>query len=968
MKGNLLSMAIRGAILAAIGVAPVVAQESSTASDINCVEGKNDPRCATNEGEIEQITVTGSRISRPNAVSPTPVTSLTSEDINLGGDVNLGDVLNDLPALRSTFSGNNSGRFIGTVGLNLLDLRGMGTSRTLVLQDGRRHIASSIGTSAVDVNTIPEDLLERVDVITGGASAIYGADAVTGVVNFVLKDDFEGVKISAYGSDTDNGGAETSEMSITFGKNFFDGRANIAGSVQTSNRDDVYGYDREWITKGWGTIPNPDDTGPADGISDRIVVPNYTAPILSEPGVVWGYDLTYGFYPFGYTFDPDGSSRPMIPGDICAAGRCSGGDGYRWIGQYQMYPRTENTNVFLKGSYDITDSMQVFAEAKYVNNEAESFGQASFSFDVYSTDNPFLDPAMADEILATTGLPFFGMYRMHSDLGYRGDLAERETQRFVLGVKGDIDGNWNYETSLVYGEYDGTVRYVNNRHEERFAQAIDAIELDGEIVCADPDARANGCQPLDLFGKGRASQEAIDYVMLQNTGSYENMSQLVASGSISGDLVELPAGPLSVAGGVEYREETSNVDYDDIIKNGETFMNALAPTDGEYDVSEVFVEASAPLLAGLPGVQSLIFDTAYRASDYSTIGSTGAWKTGIDWSIYDDLRFRATASEAVRAPNIDELFAPLGQNFFNIDDPCDADEIPYAPNPAQRAANCAALGLAADYQSPWNEGPTLPGFSGGNENLGEETATTFTYGFVFTPGFAEGLTLTVDYWDIEIEDAISYYGGQTVLDKCVDAASINNAFCANIERDANGDLVSLTSQALNASALTAKGIDYEVRYEFALADLLNSDDLGSLTLSLLGTHLLERNDYSFQDDPSEVDQIDGELGDPTDTFISNVTYRYGNLSVNWRHQYIDSMALFDMPDYRPESVATPYTGEVRYNSLQSRYLFQDNIEVFGGVNNIEDTAPPAYLSGTGGGSGMYDTLGRTYYLGANYTF
>ncbi|WP_237067827.1 TonB-dependent receptor plug domain-containing protein [Microbulbifer guangxiensis] len=961
MKGNLLSMAIRGAILAAVGVTPAFAQDSTNTADATCVEGSQDPTCITGDAAIEQVTVTGSRITRPNAVSPTPVTSLTSEDINLGGDVNLGDVLNDLPALRSTFSGNNSGRFIGTVGLNLLDLRGMGTSRTLVLQDGRRHIASSIGTSAVDVNTIPEDLLERVDVITGGASAIYGADAVTGVVNFVMKDDFEGVKISAYGSDTDNGGAETTEMSITFGQNFFDGRANIAGSIQTSARDDVYGYDREWITKGWGTLRNPEDTGPEDGIPDRIVVQDYTLPVLSEAGFAYtGLGLV--------TFDEDGTARPVEYGSICdSSGRCSGGDGYRWIGQYQMYPRTENTNVFVKGRYDLTDSMQLFAEAKYVNNEAESFGQASFSYDGYSSTNPFLDDSFS-QALTDAGIGGFGMYRMHSDLGYRGNLAERETQRYVLGVKGDIDGNWNYETSLVWGEYDGNVRYLNNRHNARFAEAINAVEIDGEIVCADAEARANGCQPLDLFGEGRASQEAIDYVMLQNTGSYENMTQMVASGFISGDLINLPAGPLSVAGGFEYREETSNVDYDQIIKDGATFMNALAPTDGEYDVSEFYVEASAPLLSGLPGVQSLTFDTAYRASDYSTIGSTGAWKAGLDWTVYDDLRFRATASEAVRAPNIDELFAPLGQNFFNVDDPCDADEIPYAPDPALRAANCAALGLAADYQSPWNEGPTLPGFSGGNENLQEETATTFTYGFVFTPGFAEGLTLTVDYWDIEIEDAISYYGGQTILNKCVDGSSINNAFCGNIERDANGDLVSLTSSALNASALTANGIDYEVRYQFALADVFNSDDLGSLTLSLLGTHLLERNDYSFQDDPSDVDQIDGELGDPTDTFISNVTYSYGNLSVNWRHQYIDSMALFGIGDSRPESAAPSYTGKVGYNSLQTRYLFQDSIEVFGGVNNIEDTAPPAYLTGTGGGSGMYDTLGRTYYLGANYTF
>lgn len=950
MKGNMLSMAIRGAILAAVSATPAFAQEDTKAADASQID----------EGTIEQVTVTGSRISRPNAVSPTPVTTLTAEDISLSGETNLGDFLNDLPALRSTFSGQNSGRFIGTVGLNLLDLRGLGTSRTLVLQDGRRHIASSVGTSAVDVNTIPEDLIERVDVITGGASAIYGADAVSGVVNFVMKDNFEGVKISAFGSDTDNGGAATNEVSITLGQNLFDGRANIAGSFSHTSRGDVYGTDREWITKGYGTLRNPENTGPDDGIPDRIVVQDYTLPILSDQG--------FAYTPLGLmTFDPDGTARPVEYGSICdATGRCSGGDGYRWIGQYQMYPRMETDNLFVKGHFDVSDSMRVFAEAKLVNHEAESWGQASFSYDGYSSTNPFLDQDLSDA-LVDAGVPAFGMYRMHSDLGYRGDLTERETQRFVLGVKGDIAGDWNYEASVVYGAYNADVYYLNNRHNERFAQAINAIEVDGQIVCADEEARAAGCQPLNLFGSGLNSQEAIDWVMLDNTGSEEEMTQLVASGFIGGDIIELPAGPLSVVGGFEYREETSFVDFDDIIKNGDTFMNALASTKGEYDVTEAYVELSAPLLADLPGVQSLVFDTAYRAADYSTIGSTGAWKAGLDWTIVDDVRIRATTSQAVRAPNIDELFAPLGQNFFNVDDPCDADEIPYAPDPAQRAANCAALGLAADYQSPWNEGPTLSGFSGGNVNLMEETAKTKTYGVVITPRFADGLTITADYWDIEIEDAISYYGGQTILDKCVDASSINNAFCGNIERAANGDLVSLTSSALNASKLTARGVDYEVRYSFALADLFKAE-MGDLSLSLQGTHLLERDDYSFQNEPDSVDQIDGELGDPEDAYNLNVTYRYGDLAVNWSHRYLDSMALYDIGNARPESAAPSKTGVVRYNDLRASYLFQEKLEVYTGVNNLEDQEPPAYLSGTGGGSGMYDTLGRSYYLGVNYTF
>lgn len=969
LTGKPLSIAIRGAILAAVGVAPALAQEG--VQDIDTKQAK--------DGMIEQITVTGSRISRPNAISTTPVTSLTAEEISLSGEANLGDFLNQLPALRSTYSGQNSGRFIGTVGLNLLDLRGLGTSRTLVLQDGRRHIGASVGTSAVDVNTIPEDLVERVDVITGGASAIYGADAVSGVVNFVMKDDFEGVKVSAFGSDTERGGGEATEASVTFGKNLFSGRANISGSLQRTSRGDVYGTDRDWITKGWGTLENPDDidpeTGipiPDNGIPDRIFVQNYSAPALSEQGMVYLYDpASGGIGQTDYTFDPDGTFREVQYGEYCdSSGRCNGGDGYRWIGENQIYPSMDTTNLFVKGHYDISDDMRVFAEAKYVDHEAESWGQSTFGLELFSSDNPYLSEeaaAHAREIEDDGYLPAF--YRMNSDLGYRGDLTERETQRYVLGLEGEL-GKWHYETSLVYGEYNADVYYINNRHEERFYQALDATEVDGQIVCADEEARAAGCQPINLFGSDLNSQEAIDWFMLDNTGSTEKMTQTVASGFITGDLLELPAGPLSAVGGFEYREETSAVKFDDVIVSGATFMNALASTDGEYDVSEAYVELSAPLLADLPGIQSLVLETAYRASDYSTVGSTGAWKAGLDWVITDDIRVRATTSQAVRAPNIDELFAPLGENFFNIDDPCDYRELDAPEDPAvraNRAANCAALGLSPDYESEWNNGETLSGFSGGNEGLEEETADTKTLGLVITPRFADGLTITVDYWDMEIENAISYYDGQTIIDKCVDGDSLENQFCGNVSRDAEGDLTSVISQALNASRLTARGVDYELRYELALADLFNSD-IGSVALGLQGTRLIERDDYAFQSDPSSKDPIDGELGDPEDSFNMNVTYRYGDLSVNWSHRYIGDMAIYDIGYDRIDSVAISHTGEMRYNDMRASYLFQNSLEVYGGINNIEDKAPPAHLTGIDDDDAIYDVMGRSFYLGANYTF
>lgn len=497
----------------ALGETGVVPQEVPS-TKVNESSLEADAASASNE-TIEQVTVTGSRISRPNAVTTVPVTSLTADDLSLSGSVNLGDFLNNLPQLRSTYSSSNSGRFIGTVGLNLLDLRGLGTERTLVLQDGRRHISSAIGTSSVDVNTIPQDLIERVDVVTAGASALYGADAVSGVVNFIMKDDFEGAKLSAFSSDTQHGGAESSQLTLTLGKNFFDGRVNLAGNIGYTKTGKLSGPQREWITKSYGNQLNPNDTGPHDGIPDFIPIENSVFPLLNESGILYGV-------PLGYTFDPDGSLRPTVPGLCDSKSNCIGGDGYTGTATRQLSTPTENTNLFVTGHFDVSDSMQLFAEAKYVYREAESLGTASFSRDLIDPSNPFLDAAAAKVVqdFIDQGLAP-GMYRIHNDLGFRSDLTERSTQRYVLGLKGDIGNNWHYETSLVYGEYNGDITYRNNRHNERFFQALDAIELNGEIVCADANARAEGCAPLNLFGEGRASQEAIDYVVLQDTGAKE---------------------------------------------------------------------------------------------------------------------------------------------------------------------------------------------------------------------------------------------------------------------------------------------------------------------------------------------------------------------------------------------------------------------------------------------------------------
>ncbi|WP_445362808.1 TonB-dependent receptor plug domain-containing protein [Microbulbifer sp. ANSA003] len=962
---------LSAAIIFAVGGAPAFAQENKIDTDISESEA------------LEEVVVTGSRIKKMNLETASPITSVSIEDIKNSGAISLGDFLNELPALRSTFSNSNAGRYIGTSGLSLLDLRGMGTSRTLVLQDGRRHVGSSIGTSAVDINTIPEDLLARVDTVTGGQSAVYGADAVTGVVNFITRDDFEGLKVSVHHMQPELDGGEASEYSVTWGSNFADGRGNVALSFQHSETAEVFGKDRPWVARSpsWQDDPNAE---PNDGIPDSVLVYNTTNNFLSDTGVIWGahpittvwqfpdsYIPIMGMESGPYTFTEDGQFVAFNPGEAPLGESTSiGGDGSNFTNSTQMYPELESQNFFSKAHFDINESMRVFAEAKYSFSKAITFSTASFDYLgdlVISADNAFI-PTELKGLLDEAGMDSFWYNRHNVDLGLRGDVAEREVQRYVLGLEGDFAGDWHYELSAIYGRYDAEVDYSNNRHNERYFDAVDAVvdPATGEVVCRSEEAQANGCIPINLFGSGLNSQEAIDYFMLQDTGSTEEMTQTIYSANITGDLFELPAGAFSTAFGAEYREETSKVDYDQVIKDGETFMNALSATSGDYDVTEVYGEFSAPLISDVPLVESLVLNGSARFSDYSTVGTTTTWGSSLDWTITEDVRLRATISESVRAPGIEELYSPLGQNFFPVEDPCSYDKIDNASDPTQRAARCADLGLAADYHSA-TDSARLPGYSGGNTELTEETADTYTYGVVLTPRFIPGLSLTFDYWDMEITDAISYISGQDIVDRCVDSASINNVYCSLAPRDPEtGEIISITSTGLNIASLTARGIDYQLDYSFDLAAPFSADaNWGSVDFSLVGTKLLDRDDYPFQEDPSTADKVDGELGDPRQSYITNLTYNYGELQVNWRSRYIADMLLIQTDDRT--DLQGPYkTPSMRYHDIQARYTFSD-LEVYGGVNNLTDKEPPSGLSGTGEGSGMYDTLGRSFYVGFNYS-
>jgi len=864
------------ALALALSAAPAFAQEApvdAAAADETADDG-------------EAIVVTGSRIARPEADSPNPVTSISSETIQQSGLTNLTDLLVQNPALlgsSTTADAGGSTALFGGVGINLLNLRNLGTERTLVLVNGRRHISGITGTASVDINTIPNALIERIDVLTGGVSAVYGADGVSGVVNFVLKRDFEGIDARFQSGISSRGDANNIYGSLTAGTNFSEDRGNIALSYEY-NRDarvpasarktgrnlDLFSFRRN-------LADFPDDPN----IVDRILYNDIRYADSSPGGAV---DVDIDFSP---DFTGEGTIYDLgtpIPG---SGGVVQGGSSTPIAGyQGDLQPKTEKHNVNLLGSYEFSDALRFFVEAKYVKTKNFSFAQPSFDFfTTIQADNPFIPAAIRGAIVPDAlSLGIFGdvgflpdgvlVSRDNFDLGVRGEYAERDTWRGVLGFDGQLTDNLKYEVSYVYGQTKTRFLSTNYRLRDRYFAAIDAVDQgafttgtpNGNIVCRsslDPTAPGNdpngiiigadtapitftpgansGCVPLNIFGEGSPSAAALDWINVDLENRIK-VQQHVVSASVSGDtgaVFELPGGPIGFALGAEYRKEKSNFVPDPfLVQDALADLAAQFPERGSFDVKEAFAEINVPVLRDMPFADILQFGAAIRFSDYSTIGTTTTWKVDGTWGPVRDIRFRGTYSEAVRAPNLTELFAPQNGAFSFIDDPCDPSNL--AEGTSFRVANCNAIlagfGIDPATFNPANDPQataSLPGRTIGTPFLDEETAKTWTAGVVLRPGFIPGLVATFDWYDIKIANAITTATAQDLTDACVDQPTLDNQFCDLITRDPTTGFVSdYLLRPLNVSEFATSGADFTINYGFS-----PSDSLGRFNLRLAGGYL-----------------------------------------------------------------------------------------------------------------------------------
>jgi iron complex outermembrane receptor protein len=975
---------------AGLAVTPAAAQPESSQPPAPADQTTPPPQ----SGPVEKVVVTGSRIPRPNLQQPNPVTTVTSERIENSGTSNLGDIVAQFPALSANGTVRaNSDSFADIGGLNFPDLRSLGTARTLTLVNGKRHVSGDAGDSAVDFNAIPPALVERVEVVTGGASAIYGSDAVTGVINVILRDDFEGMEVSAQaGTPTDGGHGQNYSASLSVGSNFADDRGNAVISIFYDRTSPATANDIDALDD-WGTVVNPANTGENDGIPDRLLVAKVVSELIDEHSVVTSNSLPgfKGFSINGVPVDqpPRTLSNSQAFGVVPGCETCF--ELEDWI---LLIPDTKRTGIAGNVTYDISPSVKFTADVKYVTTDIFDYVQPSFTFfgeTLSVDDNPFIDPGLRAEIQGLGDDTLF-LARFNGDVGARTRNITRETFRVVGGLDGEFDAdfaNMGWEISYNYGETRNKFSGDNYLIPGNFTAALDAVVDPGDlqIKCRSdvpamqgpgytPPAGMTGeaCVPFNPFGE-QNSAAALDYVS-HSQQRLHTITQEVVQAVFHFDterFLTLPGGAIAFAGGVEHREESSANINDAFVQSGLSETAPQPDAVGGFKVSEGFIETSIPLLADTTLAERLTIDGAYRYADYSHAGIARAWKVGGFWAPINDLAFRGTYAIAVRAPNITEAFLPPTAAFFQYADPCDATALADDPD---RPANCALLGIPQPFTATDNQ--SVPGTSSGNSGLTPEEATTKTFGIVIQPRWIKGLSLTVDYYDIEITDAIRFIQAQEAVDNCVDSSGgLDPAFCNLVIRDpVTHQVTTISSTFVNATSLLTKGWDIQLAYAHDVGELTEggflSDLDGRASLTLVANHVEKLRIFPFATDPTNENVEEGEVGDPTWSFTTNLVYDQGPLTFVWRSRWENEVATIARGVDIPEDLSPAFIEAVWYHDFVVRYQVnafgERDTELFVGVNNAFGEEIPFSPLGGNGTAAAYDLLGRYVFAGATAKF
>ena len=943
-------------ITAAVAVFGVLAPISAQAQDAS-TRNKVERAVAEGADELQEVVVS-TRVVRDGYEAPTPTSVLGIKEIEANAPSNIANFVNQLPS----FAGSNTPSVTtgsvsaGLAGINSLNLRALSTNalnRTLVLVDGRR-VPASAATGLVDINTIPQELITRVDVVTGGASAAWGSDAIAGVVNFTLDKKFTGLKGNAQGTTTTHGDNRGYNFSLTGGTGFANNRGHVIVSGETAKSDGIKGLNRDWY-KGYKTLLNPAYTA-TNGLP-RLIVRENSGYSLATPGLIINTGPLTGTY-----FGPGGTPAQLNFGSLRGATGFVGGD---WA--YADYGRTgdleaqvSRQSVFGRVSYDVTDNLEVFAEGSY--GTSDIFSNAVDQFNIggltIRADNAFL-PANLAAILLADGAPTYGVGSVNADLPALTAENTRSLQRYMVGVKGSFNAggrDWSWNTYLQTSRANILNQSLASIS-TRYRSAIDSVRnASGVIVCrVNADAITTNddpaCVPYNIFGTGTASQSAINYVTGKGFLRTELVQDVVAA-SVQGEPFSSWAGPISVVAGLEHRREKVSGSNDALSQASAYFAGNFKPTFGSFNVSEGFLETVIPLAVDQAWAKKLDLNAAVRATDYSTSGNVTTWKAGLTFSPIDDLTFRATRSRDIRAPSLNELFSGGIAGTSTLTDP---------------------------FRN--NASTTLITITSGNLGLVPEKADTTGVGLVIQPRFLPGFTASVDYYDIDIAGAIAAFDAPTIVNGCF--LGITN-LCGAIVRNAAGNIVQVNASPFNANSQKARGIDIEASYRRSL-DSIVSSWTGNLTLRLFATHYL-KNFTDFAN-PLAVDTetagTNTTLGPPDWRFLASLSYDNGPATFSltgrglskgvYSNEYLECTTGCPTSTVARTTTDNNHIAGSVYLDTSLSYQVKDTMTVFLTVANLLDKDPAPVPASQNIGNApqginrvLYDAVGRTFRVGVRF--
>ena len=906
-------------------------------------------------GSLEEIVVTGSRIARSALEQPTPITVINAAAIEQSGFSNAGDILNQVSqfGVGTGLSSNQEGYFTDA-GATFLNLRGLGTNRTLVLVDGLRRVSGGSNSSSVDLSTIPTNMIERIEIITGGASSIYGADAVSGVVNIILKHHAEGLELSARSGISSRGDNATEAVSATYGQ--VQDRSEFTFGISWNREAAVHAERRPWDREYNCDFPNAN------------VTPSNPYTNIEYFGCRFP-NTTYGSASYigntQYTVNQDGSVRPVTNGarPLPYLGT-GGGDGFNNQDFLLLRPQFSVLASQLHFAYELTPAVKLTEDFQFSYTNTWFSVQPPFDYGLaISIRNPYIPPAVL-ALMNQNGLTSLSLGRTDTDQGNFIRVNDRTTYNSVTKIDGNIGTDFKWMAFFDYGRYNNDSQFQNERIKSRFLQAVDAIAGPNGPVCADPVAVAAGCQPLNMFGPNSASPGALAYIRYTSQTRISNTME-VAGAQLTGKLFHMPAGDLAISAGVEYRKEGQTVTADGLGSEGLLFNPYNPSSYGAFTVKEGFVEALVPILKDQPFAKALEAETAVRLSDYDTIGHTKAWKLGGQWAPTEDVRFRITRSSSVRAPNLTELFSPGVSGYSGYYDPC--SNVYINTGSSTRAANCAKLGVPANFIDPLAAEGRLDN-TVGNPSLTAETAKSWTVGTVLTPRFLPRFIWTIDWWSIDLAEAVNSLPDQKIINGCVDGPTLDPTLCPLVTRGggngqgAGGNLQNaitlVTLKPLNIGILKAQGIDTSAAYIFDLP----SHVLGTtnqLRLSLDGSYTMKNNSIVDAKNPSNVVYTAGNYTLPKVRANLTIAFFAGPLMADWRVRYIgkSQVDVTLAPLFTNDNNVASRT----YSDLFASYQLGPKVKLSAGVNNVFDTAPSQTATTYTGTSTLFDVVGRYYF-------